>query len=172
MVITSKVNSTQVHIIVDGCIYSRRNVIRRYIDIHMQLEWCKECHIPYRISNYEGVKWRYICVGDLCHHWHTQWLGACSAPCHYRNHYWLIINWAPRKTLHRNDIKNNAWVTVNNDFWVTSEAICQWFSRVTKSRVKIIGKSPHEWPQKSLFTVTNVLFFSYTLFYVPKTLFR
>ena len=39
------------------------------------------------------------------------------------------------------DIKNNAWVTVNNDFWVTSEAICQ------SSRVKIIGKSPHEWPQ-------------------------
>ena len=23
------------------------------------------------------------------------------------------------------EIKNNAWVTVNNDFWVTSEAICQ-----------------------------------------------
>ena len=45
------------------------------------------------------------------------------------------------------DIKNNAWVTVNNDFWVTSEAICQWFSRVTKSRVKIIGKSYHEWPK-------------------------
>ena len=43
------------------------------------------------------------------------------------------------------DIKNNAWVTVNNDFLVTSEVICQWFSRVTKSRVKIIGKSPHEW---------------------------
>ena len=48
---------------------------------------------------------------------------------------------------HQWDIKNNAWVTVNNDFWVTSEAICQWFSRVTKSRVKIIGKSPHEWPE-------------------------
>ena len=44
-------------------------------------------------------------------------------------------------------MKNNAWVTVNNDFWVTSEAICQWFSRVTKSRVKIIGKSHHEWPK-------------------------
>ena len=25
--------------------------------------------------------------------------------------------------------------------------ICQWFSWVTKSRVKIIGKSPHEWPK-------------------------
>ena len=23
------------------------------------------------------------------------------------------------------DIKNNAWVTVNNDFWVMSEAICR-----------------------------------------------
>ena len=23
------------------------------------------------------------------------------------------------------DIKNDAWVTVNNEFWVTSEAICQ-----------------------------------------------
>ena len=57
------------------------------------------------------------------------------------------------------DIKNNAGVTVNNNFWVTSEAICQWFSRVTKSRVKIIGKSHHEWPKKSLFTVTNVLFY-------------
>ena len=45
------------------------------------------------------------------------------------------------------DIKNNAGVTVNNDLWVTSEAICQWFSLVTKSGVKIIGKSPHEWPK-------------------------
>ena len=42
-------------------------------------------------------------------------------------------------------IKNNAWVTVNNNFFVTSEAIRQWFSRVTKSRVKIIAESPHEW---------------------------
>ena len=42
-------------------------------------------------------------------------------------------------------IKNNAWVTVNNDFWVTSEAISQWFSWVMKSRVKILGKSYHEW---------------------------
>ena len=44
-----------------------------------------------------------------------------------------------------NDIKNNAWVTVSNDFLVTSEVICQWFSRVMKSPVKIIGKSPHDW---------------------------
>ena len=42
------------------------------------------------------------------------------------------------------EIKNNARVTVNNDFWVTSDAISQQFSRVT---------------QKSLFTVTNMLIY-------------
>ena len=46
--------------------------------------------------------------------------------------------------LHIYDIKNNAWVPVNNDFFVTGEVIRQWFSRVTKSRVKIIAESPHE----------------------------
>ena len=41
----------------------------------------------------------------------------------------LIKYWSPVMYVHMsadaNDIKNNAWVTVNNDFWVTSEAICQ-----------------------------------------------
>ena len=57
-----------------------------------------------------------------------------------------IQNWKSRFKLnnpweHIRVIKNNAWVTVNNDFFVTSEAIRQWFS----SRVKIIAESPHEW---------------------------
>ena len=34
---------------------------------------------------------------------------------------------------------------MNNDFLVTREVICQWFSLVTSSLVKIIGKSPHSW---------------------------
>ena len=72
---------------------------------------------------------------------------------------WLSARLQYLQCVSNGDIKNNAWVTMNNDFWVTSETICQWFSRVTKSRVKIIGKSTHEWPPKSLFTVTNVLFY-------------
>ena len=57
------------------------------------------------------------------------------------------------------DIKNNAWVTVNNDFCVTSEAICQRI--ITSDEVT----SENHWQiasrvtQKSLFTVTNVLFY-------------
>ena len=64
------------------------------------------------------------------------------------------------------DIKNNAWVTVNNDVWVTSEVICQWFSRVTKSRLKIISKSHHEWPKNRYSRQRMYYFISYTLFYV------
>ena len=36
-------------------------------------------------------------------------------------------------------MKINALVTVNNDFWIMSEAICQW--------LKIIVRSLHEWPK-------------------------
>ena len=59
---------------------------------------------------------------------------------------------------------------MNNDFLSTSEAIRQWFSRVTKSRVKIIAESPHEWQKKSFLTVTNVLFyFLHVIFYHEHT---
>ena len=52
------------------------------------------------------------------------------------------------------DIKNNAWVTMNNDFWVMSKAICQRFQRLPKSLANRITSD-----QKSLLTLTNVLFY-------------
>ena len=70
-----------------------------------------------------------------------------QATSHYLNQCWVRSMMLYSITRPHWDIKNNAWVTVNNDFGVASEAICQWFSRVTKSWVKIIGKSHHEWPQ-------------------------
>ena len=70
-----------------------------------------------------------------------------------------------------NVVKNNAWVTVNNDFCVMSEAICQRFSWVAKSRVKIIGKSHHEWPKNHYSWWRMYYFISYTLFYVLNTWF-
>ena len=42
---------------------------------------------------------------------------------------------------------NNTFDTMNHDFLVTRELICQWFSLVTSSLVKIIGKSPHSSPK-------------------------
>ena len=40
------------------------------------------------------------------------------------------------------EIKNNAWVTMNNDFWVTSEAIYQRQSHSWKSLAKRIMSDP------------------------------
>ena len=92
------------------------------------------------------------------------------------------------------DIKNNAWVTVNNDllvtrevicqwfslvtipwitiFFVTHEVICQWFSLVTSSLMKIIGKPPHKWPKSRYSRLRMYYFISYTLFYILSTSFR
>ena len=64
------------------------------------------------------------------------------------------------------DIKNNAWVTVNNDFWVTSEAICQWFSRFVTSENP--WQITSRVTPKSLFTVTNVSFYFLHAIWCPE----
>ena len=57
------------------------------------------------------------------------------------------------------DIKNNAWVTVNNDFLSRVRRFGNDFHEWQSHEwVKIIAESPREW-QKSLFTVTNLLFY-------------
>ena len=61
--------------------------------------------------------------------------------------WWHFVKWCRIMVCFVWCIKNNAWVIVNNEFWVRIEAICQSFSRVTKSREKIFGKSFHEDPK-------------------------
>ena len=41
----------------------------------------------------------HICVVELGHHWFRQWLVACSAPSHYLNQCWNIVNWTFRNKL-------------------------------------------------------------------------
>ena len=102
---------------------------------------------------------------------------AHSMGWRWHEHWWYerMKGWVPGTGYYQIYIyierENNAWVTMNNDFLVTSDVICQWFSRVTKSQVKIMDKSPHEWPKKSLFMVTNVLFyFLYAILYLEHTI--
>ena len=57
------------------------------------------------------------------------------------------------------DIEYNAWVSVNNDSLATSEVFCQWFWWMMKSRMKIHWQITSPATKKSLFTVTNVLFY-------------
>ena len=35
----------------------------------------------------------HICVSESGQHWFRYWLVACSAPSHYLNQCWLIVNW-------------------------------------------------------------------------------
>ena len=68
-----------------------------------------------------------------------------------------------------NDIKNNAWVTVNNDFWPRvgwfANDSHEWRSHEWKSLAKHLTSD-----QKSLFTVTNVLFyFFHAILYLEHT---
>ena len=35
----------------------------------------------------------HTCGGELGRHWFRYWLGACSAPSHYLNQCWPIVNW-------------------------------------------------------------------------------
>ena len=61
-----------------------------------------------------------------------------------------------------NNIKNNAWVTVNNNFGVTSEAIFQLFANEKHWQIAC-RVTP-----KSLFTVTNVLIYFLHAIWCPE----
>ena len=65
-----------------------------------------------------GVTWRclnrlthlplvlHICVSKLGQHWFVQWLVAYSAPSHYLNQCWVIVNWTLRNKLQWNFNQN------------------------------------------------------------------
>ena len=65
-------------------------------------------------------------------------------------------------------IKNNAWVTVNNDFWVTSEAICQYLFTGDEVTSENHWQIASRVTRKSLFTVTNVSFYFLHVIWCPE----
>ena len=48
----------------------------------------------------------HICVVELSHHWFRWWLVAYSAPSHYLNQCWNIVNWTSRNNLQWNFNRN------------------------------------------------------------------
>ena len=49
----------------------------------------------------------HICVVELDHHWFRQWLVTCSAPSHYLNQCWNIVNWTFSNKLQWNFNQNS-----------------------------------------------------------------
>ena len=44
----------------------------------------------------------HICTSESCQHWFRKWLVTYSAPSHYLNQCWVIVNWTLRNKLQRN----------------------------------------------------------------------
>ena len=58
----------------------------------------------------------HICVSELGKHCFRQWLVACSAPSHYLNQWWLIVNWTLRNKLKWNSNQNTKLFINENTF--------------------------------------------------------
>ena len=58
----------------------------------------------------------HICVSELGKHWFRQWLVASSAPSHYLNQCWLIVNWTLRNTPQKNSNQNTKVFIHENAF--------------------------------------------------------
>ena len=64
----------------------------------------------------------HIRVSELGQHWFWQWLVACSAPSHYLNQFWLIVNWIPGNKFQLNLYRNFIIFIQENAF---ENIICQ-----------------------------------------------
>ena len=57
-----------------------------------------------------------ICVSELGKHWFRQWLVAWSAPSHYQNQCWFIVNWTLGNKLQWNQNQNTKVFIHENAF--------------------------------------------------------
>ena len=76
-----------------------------------------------------------ICFFCMRSHWHIY---QQHRLCAYAVNNWYDTVWYSYRIIYG---------AVNNNFFVPSGVIRQWFSRVTQSWVNIIGESPHELPK-------------------------
>ena len=55
-----------------------------------------------------------ICISKLGYHWLEQWLITWSAPSHYLNHCWNIVNWTIRNKFQWNfNLNSNIFIQEN-----------------------------------------------------------
>ena len=87
--------------------YIARPLSGTFINENYQL--CKfKRWIPLKLwwlTHWGGV--RHICVSKQGHHRSRKWLGAWSAPSHYLNRWWNIVNWTLRNKVQWNCKQNS-----------------------------------------------------------------
>ena len=72
-------------------------------DVYLQYE---RCLYKWGIHSQSITHWLtylplvpHICVSESGQHWFRQWLVTYSAPSHYLNQCWVVVNWTLRKNL-------------------------------------------------------------------------
>ena len=58
----------------------------------------------------------HICVDELDQHCFRWWLAAWTAPSHYLNQFWYIVNWIPRNVFQQNFTWNSNIFSQENAF--------------------------------------------------------
>ena len=71
----------------------------------------------------------HICVSELVQYWFRQWLVACSAPSHYLNQFWRIVNWTRGNKFHGNSNRNSIIFIQENVFKLSSARMAALLSR-------------------------------------------
>ena len=64
----------------------------------------------------------HICISESGQHWFRLWLVAYSAPSHYLNQCWLIVNWTLRDTIRWNFSQKSIFFIQEN---VLENVICE-----------------------------------------------
>ena len=64
----------------------------------------------------------HICVSELDQHWFRLWLVACSAPSHYLNQNWLMVNYSSGNKFRWNSNWNSRIFINENAFEIV---VCQ-----------------------------------------------
>ena len=62
----------------------------------------------------------HICVSEWVQHWFRKWLVAFSAPSHYLNQCWVIVNWNLRNKLQLNFNQNTKLFIQENHLKISS----------------------------------------------------
>ena len=121
------------------------------MDISEKLHWTQ---IQYRV----WIKKQILCVP-----FGVQWISQF-----YSNNHLFVISLLHLIMITAEAKKNNAWVTMNNDFWVIRDAICQWFFTSYENRDFVTRENycqvASRVTQKALFTVTKLLFYFFTCY--------
>ena len=73
----------------------------------------------------------HICVSELSQQWCRKWLVTWSAPSHYLNHCWIIVDWALKNKIQWNSNQNTKLFIHENAF---ENVVCEMTAILSRAQ--------------------------------------